>query len=79
MITPEIAAQVKAALEELRLADPDGWPETLVSLTAGFCDLDVGSLSLLADAATMVAAEAHQLEIERIEDEGTDDERKHRN
>jgi hypothetical protein len=79
MVPPEVAEQVKAALEKLRLADPDGWPETLVSLTAGFCELDVGTLNLLADASVTVAAEVHQFELERIEDEGTDDERKHRN
>ena len=78
-VPDQVAQQVKAALAELQRVDPEGWPETLVSITAGSCALDVGSLNLLADAATQAAAEAHQLEMERIEEDDTDEEKVRRN
>lgn len=75
MIPAQVAQQARVALEVLREEDPEGWPEALVSITAGFCHLDQVELSLLADAAVMAASSAAQLEEEerREEEEGEAD------
>lgn len=79
MIPEHVAQQVRAALEALREEDPEGWPEALVSIAAGFCHLDQLNLSLLADAAVMAASSAAQLEEERMEEEEGEANRVQRN
>lgn len=58
------------AIEDLMRVEPDRWPEIVAQLSGAACHLNPGQLSLLADAATQVAATAHQLQQEAQEEDG---------
>jgi hypothetical protein len=72
MPNADLVQQLNRAMQALAAEDPDGWPETVVSVAAGVAGLDVGTMNLLADAATMAAGTAHELAQEAAEEAGDD-------
>ena len=52
---------VREALADLMTVYPERWPEVLAGLAGGVCQMDVGALNLLADAAVEVAGMAHRM------------------
>ena len=62
---PNIIARLRADLEQLRDADPNGWPETLAELAGDVGNMRPWTMDLFCDAATQVAATAHRLANER--------------
>lgn len=69
MTDPDVIARLREAISAVRVSDPEGWPETVVSVTAGVAGLDVGAMNLLADAAAMAAGTAHELSLEAAEED----------
>lgn len=74
MLPGDPVDDLRRALEALKQSDPEGWPESLVSMAGAVAELDPGALDLLADAAVQMAGTAHRLAQEAAEDEPGDPE-----